>query len=438
MNAASSTASDGIATVMFAGILSLAVPTIASINPGAAIVAIVAPTAWYLATQVFGPIQSSKPISRPDLNDLIDDQSIRFRMTYSGDTRALDIGLHKYIIFNKLDLEGRLRNWKALIGHEHAHLKNKDVLFFHFAGISALIVAASFFLLILLFLSVFWLSAEERVGFEANAERTSVLFALGLSAVMAFFILWIRRSLHRREFLADEAGYRRDPEAYRDWLRRVARRESEAGFSWSDTISWFTHPSFANRRSCLGGSKPVSGQSYVSVLGMSLGFLYGCAFLAYGVFVVGTDIGRNTGSANLLLAYRILVILIVSSGAAAISLSVMEFFESGGARKAAQYASLVVLTNLVLIGAFTETVKIFGLSQSLTQDLPDPSGPLRSGFLDFSIIFGCFGMTLFLLNGAVSVILRSAKFNLIAHLMIGALAIWISFTVPKLLIPMLI
>lgn len=430
-------ANDALAFALFIPILAISLPTIANASVILAMLMIAVPVVWYVFINILSPLLGSCPLIRPELNEMIEDDRIEFRTTKFGVTRAIDVGWRRFIIFNESDLTGHYKDWRALLGHEYAHIKNRDARFFHYVGIFGLVALCCIVYFIAVFSTVFLISSANETS---NQELLAAMFVPGLLvAVSIFFFFWIRQSLHAREFIADRNGYHFDNEAFNDWMRRMLRFENRKGIlerlNIYSLLRWFTHPSFARRFNAITDQDISDNFKLHAEVLRSIGFLYGGGLLSYFVFeALNTYFSPDTEISNLSLALIVLMLFLpVAAACGATSVAAMTSAESGGWKGLAVFCGTVSIANWFTICIFYFLVVSFGQYGALTSDLPDvPEENMSSGIIDFLVIALNYGISIFLMTLLARRFVSRFRYNVPLHVVIGGLALPAAFLIAKL------
>lgn len=430
-------ANDALAFALFIPILAISLPTIAYASVALAVLVIVIPVVWYIFINVLSPLLGSNPLTRLELNKMIEDDQVEFRITKTGATRAIDVGWRRFIIFNENDLTGHYKDWRALIGHEHAHIRNRDARFFHYAGIFGLVALSCIAYFVVIFSSIFLISSSQE---GSDRDLLAAVFVPGLLvAVSIFFFLWIRQSLHAREFIADRNGYRLDSEAFNDWMRRMLRFENRKGvlerLNLYSLLRWFTHPSFERRFNAISAHDISDNFKLRAEVLRSIGFLYGGGLLSYFVFeALNAYFSPDTEINNLSLALIVLILVLpVAAACGATSVAAMTSVDSGGWKRLAVFCGAVSIANWLTICIFYFLIVSLGRYEALTSDLPNvPEEKMSSGIIDFLVIALNYGISIFLMILLARRLVGRFRYNVPLHVAIGGLALPAAFSIAKL------
>lgn len=391
------------------------------------------PAAAYVACVIVAPLRFSSPLENDEVARAVGDPSIRLRYSSEIDTRALDIWFQKYLIINSDDLTGICQNWRAVLGHELEHLKQGDSRYFHFAG-----VTGSASLLMCLYFTTVFLVALLGVGLDSLQERrgwANLLIPMVLVFVSAFFVFWVRQSLHDREFRADRAGRALHSKEFDDWLRREARREEETQIPITEflarALKWFTHPTFKRRKVAI--HTPHRSFPFEAMVLQAFCFLVGSASLSgfMGAFILDSVALNSIVPASYLpfpmVAIITVFLLPIAAGFALVSISTLDAIEQSGKGHGALF--VVAVAGLVLLAgmAFAVFMNVTGLDQVLTKDLPErPSSAQRGALYEFfgtTIILANFSFLMFCLNLVVRRWCGQYRYNWIIHMFIGTISI---------------
>lgn len=423
---------DGLAISLFLPILLITIPAIATFAPDVAALIVAIPTAGYIYTNIFSPLTRSRRIEKPELSGLLNDSRIQFRVG-PVNTSALDLGFRKYIIFDEQDLTGTYQNWRALLGHEYAHLKYGDAKFFHAAGVlGSIAFAAMIFFVFVFLLSTFALNPNT-LGSEPLHPVAASLIALVVAGLCAFFILWIRQSLHAREFRADREGSDLDREAFQDWMRRALRherREKRTSGRLAFSLRWFTHPSFEQRSAALQRSDSVSAPKLRSEVLRSLVFLYGGGALSYFVFeAMNVFFDPDTEIRILgLVLIGLMLLLPLAAACGATSVAAMTCYTEGGWRDAAKFCGAVAITNWVALCIFYFFTLQAGYYEAITAGLTEvPEENMTSGIWQFFVLLSNYGFALLLFTFLTERFFSANRFNILLHICTGALSVPTAF-----------
>ncbi|WP_300037193.1 M48 family metalloprotease [uncultured Roseobacter sp.] len=420
---------------MFTPILVISLPAIANTSVAIAAAVVLLPLVWYIKTVVYDPLSMSKPIVRQDFSEIIGDDKVRFRVGSRVATCSIDLGFRRYIVFNSQDLTGQYQDWKALIGHEYAHIKNGDAKFFHFVGI----LGGVTFLAVLysLFLATLFLLDGLTGQAEQFSPRGTITLVLGLIGFPIFCLLWIRQSLHEREFRADRESRDLDEKHFNDWMRRYLRHEvrERVRLNLAIAFRWFTHPSFKKRSEVLQlRNKEVKFRFWPETL-RSLAFVYGGSALSYLVFMsISSYFAHNPDLPIWFIALVFATIMMpVLSSFGAISVSAMSAYEQGGWRASLKYCVAIAGANWLLLTAFFYAIVGLGQFDAITVGVPAAPPELRSdGIWPFFVIFLNFGLLLSMFTMAAFWLFGRLRFSLLVHIAIGTLSLVGAFLATKL------
>ncbi|MEM0987346.1 MAG: M48 family metalloprotease [Pseudomonadota bacterium] len=213
--------------------------------------------ALFLLNNVIKPVIDSDKLSLERSEKFGLPENVQIRESRVVATRAVDLWIAKYIVVNTADAEMPSTLWQVYLCHEYAHLKYNDTKLFNLVG-----VLGSFLVGLLLSMSLSIASEIFRATSETKAAPLidgAVVFFIATTFFLYAFILWIGRSLHRREFRADRYAFHATGNSYKKWLERQDRRANAAPINFlsalsntvSDTVSSFTHPPFAKRRAAI-------------------------------------------------------------------------------------------------------------------------------------------------------------------------------------------
>lgn len=416
---------DGLATALFIPILAISVPSIAGADYVLAMLITLGPLVWYVVTVVLAPLRASRSINRPDIAQLIGDDRVRFRAGAGALTCAVDLGFRKYIIFNEQDLAGHYQDWKALIGHEYAHIRNGDAKFFHFVGIFGI---TTFFAVVYSLIASFVLLSNGLSGavVEASSSNGPIILILALIGFPIFFLLWIRQSLHAREFRADGESRALDKKAFDDWMRRSLRREiresAPSGVSLRGVLRWFTHPSFKRRADALQDNKLASNYRIHSEVLRSLVFVTGGAALSYFVFMAVSSFASQAEHVPVWLVpiFVLLMAMPLCAAYGAISVSAMHSFEQGGWRGSIGFCIAVAVANWLLLAAFYYSAVLLGQYAAVTKGFPSaPPELMSTGSWPFFVMLFNFGIVLSAVTMVAFRIFGRFRYSLIVHLIVG-------------------
>ncbi|MEM6410173.1 MAG: M48 family metalloprotease [Pseudomonadota bacterium] len=428
---------DALALIIFVVILGIAIPVLWTFNPVVAWVALLAPLLWYLIVMIYHPLQQSHPADDPKLINLINDRRIRLRTSDTMPTRALDLIFWRAIVINNQDLTGFYQDWRALIGHELVHLKNRDSQYFHFVGVAGLMILIITFLMIVQFLTYLLLPKRVQQTLELNAAGTAIWASTVIVLACLFFIFWLRRSLHEREFLADQGGRAMNADAFDDWLRRGLRLERNANHQMiklpDRLLKWFTHPNFSRRLKRIQSNSSEMSSDFFSNILRSIVFLWGSGILAYAVLVAGAEFfSGHPYERWLTVIYLALSALSVAAGTGAISVATLDALHKGGVSRGLAHVAAVGTVNWCAIAGLYSVTVALGHYEGLAADFPPQQTEGKSGGLPFLVILVNFSGCVLALNLIAQRFFKKFWYSAVFHLATGIISFLSAFIITKL------
>ncbi|WP_044025215.1 M48 family metalloprotease [Roseobacter litoralis] len=311
-----------------------------------------------------------------------------------------------------------------MIGHEYAHIKNGDAKFFHFVGIFGI---TTFFIVVYSLIATFVLLSNVLSGVAAETSFNGTITAiLGLIGFPVFFLLWIRQSLHAREFRADRESRALNREAVDDWMRRSLRREIRNNTWWFSgldrMVGSFTHPSFKRRADALRDDRLASNYRLHSEVLRSLVFVTGGAALSYFVFMALNSFASQAESFPVWFVpiFILLIVLPICAAYGAISVSAMYSFEQGGWRASLGFCTAVAVANWLLLATAFYVIVFLGQFDAITEGVPSaPPELMSTGVWPFFVMLINFGVVLSVLTMLAFKLLGRFRYSLIVHLIVG-------------------
>lgn len=393
------------------------------------VIAVVFPALWYFIFVVIEPFRRSFPYKNDLVQGSLGDPTIRLRKSVSLDTRVVDLWFRRYIIFNANDLDGPCQNWRAIVGHELEHVVQGDSKYFHFAGITG---ASTLAMLAYLALSLGRYTFDEASALNFSGPDWAFVFTPVLYiAVGAFFVLWVRQSLHIREFRADQAALQKAGTDFEDWIRREKRRESCAPIRWhkigTRILKWFTHPSFTRREAALQTNDEHSWSLFIWKVTQSACFIFGGGMLsaaaAMGLIAFAPQSSLFESQAVQLLVLGSVMVLPLGAAIGVISVYTLDAIVGAGWVRGSVFVGAVALVCVGCLLVFTLGAQVTGFYDLVTAGLP-PAPPGSServvdDVLPFLQIFGNFALILVTSNLVAKRFLGRIKYFSIVHLVFG-------------------
>lgn len=423
---------DGFASILFVFMV-LTGLMFTQFDTALIVVAIVFPAIWYIIAVVVDPLRQSEPLDHPEIAAILGNERRTYlRVSTTTDTCAIDLWACKFIIFNAEDLTKPYQNWKAMIGHELAHLRHGDSKYFHFAGLSGLAAAAMAFYIGFVMVLV----GPNPDNYPTVASQTWPFYVIpyGIAIVLIFFVFWIRSSVHRREFRADAASRAFDQAAFDEWLDAQVMIEAETRFPILETparlLRWFTHPSFQRRF-----ARATAGSTSPSLLPeIARAFLFFCGSAALTGFVGFGFSNLNLESISYpvsllpvaIAAMAVVVIMPMAAGVGIISVSTMTVLDAKGLKIGAAFVFTLSLSIAVLLNFGTLLLQATGAYETITVDLPPSPAAEASSFgyelLSGLIIMSNFALIVLAMNHVLRRLLPGKRFKLVPHLIVGFVA----------------
>ncbi|MEM8542104.1 MAG: M48 family metalloprotease [Pseudomonadota bacterium] len=359
-------------------------------------------------------------------------------MSDRSDTCVIDLWFRRYIIFSKRHLTGHFNDWRAVIWHELAHFRNKDALFFHFAGITGFILLACFAFVVAIFIDITFTNPGQIWRSDAGELTLApLLFIAGPVPVILLVGFWLRRSLHLREYRADAEALRVTPAAFKGWLRRAADFEADNPTTLKNFKTRFlfhlTHPSFADRQAAAENGLPPNTAIIWREATRSVGLLIISLLVAYANYEMGQIVNRGD-IVNPMFAWLNLAFMIVcmSIGFSALSVSTMEILNQRGRIQAFLYSQGFALFAWLLLFVNYWASIIFGYNEDVTQGLPpNLDNNDGGGALLVAIIFVLSALISFSLNWLLHHFLASWRYNFFVHFLFGIIILLGMFLIPK-------
>lgn len=422
-------AMDGLAAMLVIPILLVIVPALASLNSAVAFVIAILPATWYVASSIVLPLTNSTPLRASDFGHAISDNRVQFRKTKTGGSRALQVFGVRYIIFKEGDLHPHYREWKAVIGHEYAHLVFGDAKYFHFVGLFVPSAIAT-----LIYVSYLLLLSPNQN--ESSGPISDVVVATLLVSICIFVVFWIRQNLHSREYRADAYARNHNPEAFDGWLFRSLRseRRKSVHFSLNSALKWFTHPSFEKRSRALANGDRLQTFSLLYECLRSLGFVAVGSLGTVQAFMSVSTYYRGESVSPLLMSAIFLVILMpIASANAAISVTARRLLDQSGSKGLLAYLIAFPVIFWVASAAFYYCLIATGQYETLTAGLPpQPPGKGESGLFAFFVISLNYAFALLTVTLACSKTVDRRRFAIGLHVFVGLLSLVGSFLMTKL------
>lgn len=424
----SAIATDLISVLIFVVIILLLIPLWFSVQFGIGFLFLLLGFIFYLAKMVAVPLQQSEMFADILTTKELNDPSIELRKSDIQPTRALDLIIKKYIIINTNDLEDPDQRWIPLLHHEHAHIQNKDTLFFHFAGIMGSMILANFIAMSIIPLLIF-LQDELEITKE-NIQNTDLAFVVPLVLLIptAILVFWIRRSLYKREFAADVYSHRINAKRFVEWVSRASRREKLPNISlMSKIISRIsfslTHPTFSQRLSNIEHKGSVSlfsltADIFMSILLLSLSIvlsiIYYEAYLESAALPIPNWLGYT--HVSLMLALPILV-------SANLSFTFKEAIDSSAFTGALVCSSIFMSLCVFLFFWAAEALKILGRMNQTDNVLEEPA--------IIFLVLGSYCFVTISLNLVLKLFKNYDNYNLLIHAFIGIISFVGSGYIPQ-------
>lgn len=178
----------------------------------------------YVGYFVALPLKESRALEEQHPAWGLADGGILLRRSSNQATKAVDLYIRRFVIFNENDLNPAYDNWKSLFFHEFSHIENGDSLFFHFAGASGFMLIGQVLTWIVLW--PIGLIFDDPNTVTEDAIIATVVLVVLFPTQVALLAVWIMRSIHRREYNADAFAHSQASESYGSWMTRQVRRSA--------------------------------------------------------------------------------------------------------------------------------------------------------------------------------------------------------------------
>ena len=410
---------DTVLALQFMGFALSMLPLSFELDPVAACGSLILPGAVH-GVLVVRILKNSFPLADHCVKDGIEDDRVRFRVSNSQPTRAIDVLFARYIVLSRSDLDSYYENWRGLIHHEHAHLINRDTRFFHFVSITALLITGQ----LMIFVSHAIFTAFLSNGFKPTEEYQSISVLLLVFILVAFaaFAFWVRGSLHRREYNADAFALANEPEAYRSWLFRASRRVGSnrrkwwqyLGSSGGELLDRFSHPRMHSRLSRIDSAQNTQSRSITGQVALSLFLLLFCVLAGFTT----VNVLKSAELVGFYLLQIVSLFLIWGAYLTYFSTTLMLLWDTEGYFGAAKFSIGLALAIAALIAVLVVCAQMIG-ALTLDQTLNTTLISMHS-----LIVWAAFTVSVSLaLVGLARVTLPTWRFNPLLHFTFGSIAV---------------
>ncbi|MGJ8628777.1 MAG: M48 family metalloprotease [Sulfitobacter sp.] len=289
---------DKLGSLLFGASTVLTFALAYALEPGGALLMLCLAVLFTFGWMIIIPLKESTRLAKE--HEVYKDapEGVYLRRTATGSTSALDLLWAKIIFFEDADLRPHYNNWRSLIHHEATHLRNNDTRIFLLSAVLGFGYLGQILVLLLVLFGIFLTEPIQ----ENEVDSIQAMAALTVFIVLqiVLYLVWIKRSLHRREFNADRYAFEQSGQHYVDWMDRTHRRhmlkQKEQSFKlsvWcSKMFRALTHPNIAARCEALklGAPKVKIGPWRSIILPLSLGVI--CLFFGSGAYI-GWQVGYD-------------------------------------------------------------------------------------------------------------------------------------------------